>query len=217
MRTFVVLLAAVTALAEAPRPTPQRQSPLPPARIGILEGPDRDEWQQPDRVMDELLIAEGDRVADLGAGGGWFTIRLAHRVGPNGVVFAQDIQPAMLESIRRRVGREGLTNVQMVLGTPDDPSLEDNLRAVLIVDIYPQLVDPVTVLRRAARSLAPNGRIGIVDFKTDGEGGPGPDLRHRVRPDAIKLDAFEAGLTLVKEESFLRYQYFLIFSRQGVR
>ena len=213
MRTLVVLLAAVATLSGAPRAARQDQRPFPPAHLGMLEGPDRDEWQQPDRVMDELLIAEGDRVADLGAGGGWFTVRLAHRVGPNGVVFAQDIQPAMLESIKRRVRREALANVRAVLATPTDPNLEGDLRAVLIVDVYPQLVDPITLLRRVAESLAPNGRIGIVDFKTDGAGGPGPDLDERISPEAIERDAFEAGLTLVKAEDFLRYQYFLIFSR----
>jgi len=213
MRALLFLLAATTAVMASAPATPERQRPLPPARIGMLEGPDRDEWQQPDRVMDELLIAEGDRVADVGAGGGWFTIRLAHRVGPNGVVFAQDIQPAMLASIRRRVGREGLTNVQTILGTPEDPNLEDSLRAVLMVDVYPSLVDPVPMLRRVAASLAPNGRIGIVDFKTDGAGGPGPEVSERVDADVIKRNAFEAGLVLIKEESFLRYQYFLVFGR----
>jgi ubiquinone/menaquinone biosynthesis C-methylase UbiE len=203
----LAVLAALSAVVLA------AQDPFPPARIGILEGPDRDEWQQPDRVMDALLIAEGDRVADFGAGGGWFTVRLAHRVGPNGVVFAQDIQPAMLESIRRRVEREGLDNVQTVLATREDPSLPGNLRAILIVDVYPVLVDPVTTLRQLATLLAPNGRIGIVDFKTDGEGGPGPALAERVSADVIRRDAFEAGLTVVDEGDFLRYQYLLVLSR----
>ena len=72
----------------------------------MLEGPDRDAWQRPEKIMDELRIAEGSVVADLGAGGGWFTVRLAHRVGPNGVVYAEDIQPQMIEAIKRRVARD---------------------------------------------------------------------------------------------------------------
>ena len=73
---------------------------FPPEDLGILESPDRDEWQQPERIMDALGIAEASRVADLGAGGGWFTIRLARRVGPNGVVFAEDVQRQMIDSTR---------------------------------------------------------------------------------------------------------------------
>src|ERR1041385_1476305 len=102
---------------------------FPPEQIGTLEAPDRDEWQQPEAVMDALGIADGAKVADVGAGGGWFTIRLAHRVGPNGAVFAEDIQPQMIESINRRVQREGFVSVKTVLGTPADPHLPSGLRA----------------------------------------------------------------------------------------
>jgi cyclopropane fatty-acyl-phospholipid synthase-like methyltransferase len=95
---------------------------FPPADLGLLEAPDRDVWQRPDRIMDALQIGEGSMVADLGAGGGWFTIRLARRVGPNGKVFAQDIQPEMIGAIQRRVAREGLSGrVQPVLGTATIP------------------------------------------------------------------------------------------------
>src|SRR5687768_2800637 len=89
---------------------------FPPEDLGVLEGPDRDAWQKPEQVMDALGVADGARVADLGAGGGWFTIRLARRVGPNGIVYAQDIQKEMLGSIERRVAREQLQNVEYVLG-----------------------------------------------------------------------------------------------------
>ncbi len=184
---------------------------FPPENLGLLEGPDRDDWQQPDKVMDALGIADGARVVDIGAGGGWFTVRLARRVGPNGVVYAQDIQLPMLESIRRRVQREELTNVQTILGTPEDPQLPSDLSAVLIVDVYPQMEEPVETLRHIRRALSVNGKLGIVDFKTDGAGGPGPPLENRLDPEVIKRDAAEAGLTLVKEETFLRYQYLLVF------
>ncbi len=186
---------------------------FPPEELATLEGPDRDEWQQPDRIMDALGIADGARVADLGAGGGWFTVRLAHRVGPNGQVYAEDIQPRMLDSIDRRVRSAGLTNVGTVLGTPDDPRLPDDLQAVLMVDIFPQLSDPVGLLRNIARSLAPNGRIGIVDFKPDGSGGPGPPLAERLAADVVVRDATQAGLRLHSHETFLRYQYLLVFTK----
>ena len=184
---------------------------FPPEALATLEGPDRDEWQQPDRIMDVLGVADGGKVADIGAGGGWFTIRLAHRVGPNGTVYAVDIQPKMIEAIKRRVQREGLPNVRPILATPDDPMLPPGIQAALIVDTYPQVSGPVALLQRITKLLAPHGRIGVVDFKKDGSGGPGPPINERLDPDSIIRDAQSVGLKLRSMETFLRYQYFLVF------
>ena len=184
---------------------------FPPEDLGLLEGPDREAWQQPELIMDLLRIADGAAVADVGAGGGWFTVRLARRVGPNGLVYAEDIQPQMLESINRRVRREGLANVRTIRGTPTDPQLPSPLDAVLIVDVYPAVAveDRVTLLGHLVPPLKPGGRVGIVDFKLDG-GGPGPPLAERVEPDAVVRDARAAGLRLLARED-LRYQYVLVF------
>src|SRR5690606_31358194 len=119
----------------AQRPTHDRL--FPPEDLGILESPDRDEWQQPERIMDALRIADGSRVADLGAGGGWFTVRLERRVGPNGRVYAEDIQRQMIDVINQRVANQRLTNVETILGSSDDPRLPGGLDAVLVVDTYP--------------------------------------------------------------------------------
>jgi ubiquinone/menaquinone biosynthesis C-methylase UbiE len=186
---------------------------FPPADLGLLEAPDRDVWQRPDRIMDALQIGEGSRVADLGAGGGWFTIRLARRVGPNGKVFAQDIQPEMIGAIQRRVARERLSErVQTVLGTPNNPGLPEPVDAVLIVDAYHEMQEPVVLLRNLARTLKPDGRIAIIEHTKDG-GGPGPPMEERVDAERVIRDAAEAGLVLVRREDFLRYQYMLIFGR----
>jgi ubiquinone/menaquinone biosynthesis C-methylase UbiE len=190
---------------------------FPPQDLGLLEGPDRDAWQKPDQIMDALGIADGSHVADLGAGAGWFTIRLARRVGPNGIVYAEDIQPQMIEAIERRVSREGLRNVRTVRGTAKDPGLPpSSLDAVLIVDTYHEMEDPVTLLRNVAGSLKPRGRVGIVDFKK-GNGGPGPDANERVDPEVIVKDAALAGLDLLKDETFLPYQYLLVFTLADAR
>jgi hypothetical protein len=103
--------------------------------------------------------------------------------------------------------------VRTVLGTPDNPKLDPGLHAVLMVDTYTQLPDPVTLLRHVRASLAADGRLGIVDFKPDGSGGPGPALDERVAPDVVIRDATAAGFTFRSHETFLRYQYLLIFSR----
>jgi ubiquinone/menaquinone biosynthesis C-methylase UbiE len=161
--------------------------------------------------MDALGIGDGSVVADVGAGGGWFTVRLARRVGPNGVVYAEDVQRQMMEAIERRVQREGLRNVRLVLGTVEDPRLPAGaLDAVLMVDAYHEMDNRVPLLRNLARSLKPNGRLGIVDFRLDG-GGPGPPLDERMAPEVVVTEAGEAGLRLLSHETFLPFQYLLVF------
>jgi len=194
---------------------PQGQGRLfPPQELGQLEGPDRDEWQQPERVMDALSIADGSHVADLGAGGGWFTIRLARRVGPNGRVYAEDVQQPMIDAVDRRVKREGFRNVETILGGFTDPRLPVGaVQAALLVGVYGQIREPVVFLANVRRGLKPAGRLGIVDFKPGGFG-PGPD-DNRVSPDTIIRDAGQAGLRLVSHERFLRYQYLLVFAPVG--
>ncbi|MBI2833214.1 MAG: class I SAM-dependent methyltransferase, partial [Acidobacteria bacterium] len=163
------LTVAVTIRAPAAQERARHGRLFPPQDLGLLEGPDRDAWQKPDQIMDALGIADGSEVADVGAGGGWFTIRLARRVGPNGLVYAEDIQRQMIEAIDRRVQREGLHNVRTILGAPDDPRLPiGRLDAILIVDAYHEIEAPLTLLGNAARSLKPKGRLGIIDFKLEG-------------------------------------------------
>jgi predicted methyltransferase len=187
---------------------------FPPQDLGLLEGPDRDAWQRPENIMDALGIAENKVVADLGAGGGWFTVRLARRVGPNGLVYAEDIQREMIVSIQNRIAREGLTNVKTVLGTADDPRLPAGvLDAALIVDTYHEMEQPVDLLRKLSVSLRPAGLIGIVDFKKDG-GGPGPAMDERVDEERVVADARRAGLRVAARPTFLRYQFMLVLGKQ---
>jgi ubiquinone/menaquinone biosynthesis C-methylase UbiE len=207
------LCAAVILLlcAAATSTTAQHARLFPPKDLGLLEGPDRDLHQRPEQIMDALQIGEGSVVADLGAGGGWFTVRLARRVGPNGRVYAEDIQSEMIGAIQRRIAREELKWVETVLGTPVDARLPPaSLDAALMVDAYHEFEQPVTLLRNVARALKPTGLIGIVNYKKDG-GGPGPDMEARVDPDKVIADAQAAGLVLRKRETFLRYQYMLTF------
>jgi predicted methyltransferase len=207
------LLAAGAAAINA-QTRPRHGKLFAPVDLGLLEGPDRDLWQMPDRIMDALGMAEGSVVADIGAGGGWFTIRLARRVGASGTVYAEDIQRQMLEATGRRVAREGLRNVRAVLGTSEDPRLPPGaLDAVLIVDTYHELENPDALLRNIAKAIKPQGRVGVVDFKKDGLG-PGPALEDRVDPDLVIRDAEAAGLRLVAHETFLPYQFLLVFSRR---
>ncbi len=164
--------------------------------------------------MDALGIADGSKVADVGAGGGWFTVRLARRVGPNGRVFAEDVQPQMKEATQRRASRERLGNIEYILGTATDPMLpKAALDAVLIIDAYGEIPNPLLFLQNVRASLKEGGRVGIVDYKRQG-GGPGPD---GARPDPASVEevARAAGLRLVARETFLPFQFFLVFERQG--
>jgi len=215
VRTKVVLLVVVVigsaVRLDAQTPEAGRHGRFPPKDLGLLEGPDREAWQKPDEIMDALGIADGASVADIGAGAGWFTIRLARRVGPNGVVFAQDVQPQMLEAVRRRVAREGLLNVETRLGSDSSPNLPSrSLDAVLVVDTYPEVENRVTFLRNLAAALKPGGRIGIVNYKP-GRGGPGPSPEEGVRVEstAVERDAQAAGLRVVVRQT-LPYQYLLV-------
>jgi SAM-dependent methyltransferase len=195
--------------------SPQRHSRLyAPLDLGLLEAPDRAAWQKPDEIMDALHVAEGSKVADIGAGAGWFTIRLARRVGPNGKVYAEDVQRLMIEAIKRRVGREGLENVETRLGSESDPNLPAaTLDAVLMVDSYHEVdVDlRVALLRSFAKTLKPQGLIGVVNWKP-GRGGPGPDEDvPRVGSETLEGDARTAGLR-VRARLDLPYQYLLVLS-----
>jgi predicted methyltransferase len=206
----LVSLALLTTAAGAA--APQHGRLFPPEQLGILEGPDREAWQRPEDVMDALNISESSVVADLGAGSGWFTVRLAVRVGPNGKVYAEDIQHQMIEAINRRVAREGLRNVDTIFGSASDPRLPEPVDAVLIVDAYHEMEHKIALLRNVAKALKPDGRLGIINFKKDGHG-PGPPMDERVDPERVIRDAEAAGLRLIGRPGFLQYQYMLVFGR----
>jgi len=219
IRAVVAVLAAVLAppplAAQAPQvPRSHAGRLFPPQDLGLLEAPDRDEWQRPHQILDALGVAEASVVADVGAGSGWFTVRLARRVGPNGRVYAQDVQPEMLAAINRRVQREGLGNVRTQLGRGSDPHLPaDTFDAILIVDVVHEIEDRVTLFANLGRALKPGGLIGVVDFKPGGAG-PGPDAGERIAAEAVEDEARRAGLVVKRRETFLPFQYFLIVGRQ---
>ena len=216
MRTWAALIVVIAASATAAAGMQDRpaQDPrlFPPTDLGLLEVPDRAAWQKPDQVLDALKVADGAAVADIGAGAGWFTVRLARRVGPNGIVYAQDIQPPMLEAIKRRVDREGLKNVETRLSTQNDPHLPKGaLDAVLVVDTYQEVGEEerVPFLRSLAETLKRNGRLGIVNYKP-GRGGPGPE--RRVEMSVVEADARAAGLRVL-ERANLPYQYLVVLGK----
>jgi predicted methyltransferase len=206
----------------APQAKPAKGRLFQAQDLGLLESPDRDQWEKPEQIMDALGVAEGSVVAELGAAGGWFTLQLARRVGPNGLVYAEDIQPAMLEAIGRRMRNENLANVKTVLGTANDPRLPIGIDAILISDAFHEMDVPddptliVTLLKNAAQSLKPQGRLGVVDW-TPGDGGPGPTAEQRVNPEVVITKARAAGLQLLIREEIPPFVYLLVFGRASAR
>ena len=194
-----VVSAFVIALLTAAVTPAQERAPhghlFQPEALGDLEGPDRDAWHEPERIMDALGIAEGTVVSDVGAAGGWFTVRLTNRVGPNGLVYAEDIQREMIQSINRRVVRAELINVQTIIGTPSNQLLPGPVDAVLFVEVYGAVANPITLLRNVVPRLKAGGRVGIVEYRLDG-GGPGPPLDERVHPEAVIRNAEAAGTNI---------------------
>lgn len=178
------------------------------AKRFAYSGLDRDEWQQPERVVAALALAPGARVADLGAGGGYFTFRLADAVGPTGRVYAVDVDRDMLDYLRERAADEGRANVVVVEATPDDAKLPDaGVDLVLVVDTYHHLEKRVEYFARLRRALAPGGRLAIVEYR-DGGGPAG----HFTAPETIEAELRGAGYALAAQHDFLARQSFLVFT-----
>lgn len=185
--------------------------------IARQEAPERARWQRPTAVLRALGVRPGQVVADVGAGPGYFARRLARAVGPRGHVYAVDPEPAILEVLRDRIARAGLGNVTPVLGRADDPLLPaGRCDLVFMADTYHHFPDGPAFLGRAARALAPGGRLANIDFVAR-ETPVGPPVDHRVSREAFLRDAARAGLRLVAEHHFLPYQYFLVLRPAAAR
>jgi predicted methyltransferase len=212
---LLVIGIAAPAAAQSGQPpaAPRNQGRLfPPENLGLLEGPDRAVWQKPAEIMDALQIAEGSAVADIGPGAGWFTMRLAERVGPNGIVYARDVQREMVDAVRRRVSRAGFNNVLPAQSDYDDPKLPArSLDAVSLVDVYQEIENPVVYLRNVAAALKPNGRIGIVNYKPVPRGGPGPAVR--IERSVVEADAKAAGLRVLSYQDVPPYMYLVVLGK----
>jgi ubiquinone/menaquinone biosynthesis C-methylase UbiE len=179
--------------------------------VGVFDDPGRDRWQKPGYVVEALGLKPGQRVADIGAGTGYFNRHLARAVGRSGKVYAVDIEPEMVEHMRQRAERERTPQVEAILGARDDPRLPgDGVDLVLIVDTYHHIDDRVRYLRRLARRLRQGGRVAIVDFEKR-ELPVGPPLEHKLSRDEVVAEFVEAGYRLRAEPGGLPYQYFLVF------
>jgi len=174
-----------------------------------FDDPARDAWQMPDRVIAALGLKAGDSVADIGAGTGYFTVRLAKSPGSPKVI-ASDIEPNMVQYLQRRATQEGLKYVVAVRASADSPNLPEPVNAVLIVDTFHHIGNRVAYFTALKKSLKPGARLAIVDFK---KGSPdGPPEEFRFTPDQITGELTKAGYRLQAQHDFLPRQMFLIYS-----
>lgn len=186
--------------------------------LSHLDRPERDEYQQPARVIEALGIEPGMAIADLGSGSGYFTRRFAEALNGTGAVYAIDVEQEMLDYVRDSLeGRPGASVVTFVLAKPDDPGLPPaSVDLVFVCNVAHHIEDRPAYFARLSAALKPGGRIAIIDFYHDHRSGDvGFPRRHLVPRETVLAEMTGAGYRLLAEHDFLRRQYFLEFGRAG--
>jgi arsenite methyltransferase len=208
----VVGMCGAPADAQAPR-TEHEMHGLhrdPAAYIKALEDPKRDAYQKPHEVMQALAVREGEIVADIGAGSGYFTVRLAQHVGASGHVYAVDVSPEMIRHLHARVRDLKLMNVSPILAPPDDPLLPQAVDRFLIVDVWHHVEDQKAYLERMKSLLKPDGEVVMIDFHKR-ELPVGPPVAMKIARDDLVKQMETHGFRVAREHTFLPYQYFIVF------
>jgi ubiquinone/menaquinone biosynthesis C-methylase UbiE len=182
---------------------------------GWLDRPEREMEENPTKLMEMLPIKPGDVVADIGAGSGYYTFRLAEKVGPKGKVLAEDIQKEMLDIIRQRMDKKKVTNVEPVLGTITDPKLPDNgVDLVLLVDVYHEFDHPYEMTEAMVKCLKPGGRLVFVEFKLEDPEVP-IKLVHKMSQKQVQKEMEPFPLKHVKTIDSLPWQHVIIFEKKA--
>lgn len=221
LRIWLLLLFStlqITAAGQAVHPTTGRQI-APVMGMGgadWLVRSERETEEAPNAALDAIGVRRGSTVADIGAGVGYFTWRLAERVGPSGKVFANDIQPRMLEQLRKNMQQRNLTNVETVLGTEDDPRLpQGKMDLVLLVDVYHEFSQPQKMLQNIRASLKQDGRLILLEYRKED---PTVPIRpeHKMSVSEVKAEVEPEGFRLEKNLTTLPRQHILIFRKNSM-
>lgn len=215
------LLAVLTTLALAITPAlAQHRSPEPPMQqhhtfddpqrwSKMFDDPERDAWQKPDDVIRALELKPDARVADIGAGTGYFAMRFARAI-PNGIVFAADLEPKMVEHLTHRAKKEELANIRSVQAGADSARLPEPVDVIVVVNTYHHIDKRADYFRQLKGSLRPNGRIAIIDYKLDAPDGPPQQMR--IGQEDIVAEMKAAGYALSRSHAILPHQNFLVFT-----
>jgi SAM-dependent methyltransferase len=223
--TLALALALAAALAVAAQQTATTPGvhPISGRRFAPVMGYEGADWldrdervleEEPDIALDAIGLVQGSTVADVGAGSGYMTVKMASRVGPAGKVYANDIQPEMLRLLRQRLSAERITNVETVLGAVDDPKLPASaIDLILMVDVYHEFSEPQKMLRRMREALKPGGRLVLVEYRKEDPAIP-IRLEHKMTIAEAKLEVEAEGYTLSKVDEVLPRQHILMFTRR---
>lgn len=215
----LVMIASAVSVAQEHRPPGGAQTAPDhmdhrfddPARFAkAFDDPARDAWQLPDRVIEALALSPGQKVADVGAGTGYFSMRLA-KAAAKPTVFAVDLEPAMIQHLTHRAMTEHLPNVRAVQASATSPNLPEPVDVVLIVDTYHHIGGRAAYFSALKARLTPGGRVAIIDFRKGAAGGDGPPDAFRFTPEQITAEMTAAGYVLDRAHDFLPRQWFLVY------
>lgn len=233
---FLVLTLALALPAAAAEPAAGRYTAVPASADGIgkiylgreiarvmsfhgadwLERPERADEERPELLLSALNLEPGMTVADIGAGTGYYSWRMAQRVGAGGTVYAVDIQPGMIELLGRQMSRRGASNVKALLGTPTDPKLPpSSIDLALMVDVYHELEYPYEMLAAVVRALKPGGRLAFVEFRA---GDPAVPIKalHTMSEAQVRREAAAHALEWVKTARDLPWQNAVVFRKKEI-
>ena len=214
IRIFFFVFLALLSIADGQTVT--RRQPAPVMGVGgadWLTRPERIQEEDPDRMLAALDIRKGATVADIGAGVGYHVWRLSEMVGSGGRVIGEDIQEGMIRLMKKNIEDRKLKNVELVLGTPTDPKLPSNsLDLVLMVDVYHEFSEPVTMMRHIQEALKPDGRVVLVEFRKEDPSVPIQPL-HKMSVQEVRSELEPLGFKFQRSLEFLPWQHIIIFSR----
>jgi ubiquinone/menaquinone biosynthesis C-methylase UbiE len=215
MRNRRLALALFVSLLAWPALPQSRRQPAPVMGVegaDWLTRPERIKEEDPDRMLAALEIKKGSVVADVGAGVGYHVWRMAEIVGPAGKVIGEDIQDGMIRLMKKNIDERKLKNVEIIQGTPTDPKLPAKaLDLVLMVDVYHEFSEPVTMMRHIKDALKPGGRVVLVEFRKEDPKVPIQPL-HKMSVQDVRSELEPLGFTFQKSIEFLPWQHILIFS-----
>ena len=220
-------LAAIVAVVSLGLPVfPQSVHPLtgrviaPVMGIGgadWLERPEREAEEAPSKALDALHLEKGMVVADVGAGTGYYSIRMAERIGPTGKVYANDLQPEMLSRLRANAARAGVTNIETIRGSEADPKLPANaIDLVLLVDVYHEFSKPQEMLRHIRTALKPDGRLVLLEYRKED---PSIPIRpeHKMSVQEVRTEVQAEGYRLDEVIETLPWQHIIIFRKVAAK